>query len=175
MTENQPVTKADVQQNVQQLLADNKQLKTQLLTAKKVIEEYKKASSEQKSLNDKLGQRVASIEMERRKDKIASILQGAYKDEEFNARVDSFAKSGLPIDEIKNIVSPLAEMLKAANEQAKTQELNAKAEELAVQKTKSASLQNKPASKVAIKNATVEEEVTEVPGWAIATNMRGVA
>lgn len=161
---NQTVSKAGP--NVNQLIADNQKLKSQLLVAKKAIEAYKQASSEQKSLNDKLGARVAGIEMERRKDKIASILQGAYKDEEFSARVDSFAKSGLPLDEIKSIVTPLAEMLKAANAQAQEQQVNAKAEELANEKVKGASL-NKPSSKVAIKNAVTEDVAPEIPSWAV--------
>lgn len=163
------------QPDINQVLSDNSKLKNQLLIAKKAIEEYKRASGEQKLLNDKLGQRVASIEMERRKDKITSILQGAYTPgEEFEKRVDTFAKSGLPIEEIQSIVGPLAEMKKASLEQAKETEINAKAEELA--KTKSASIPKSQSSKVAIKNADVQaEEVTEVPGWAIATGMRGIA
>ena len=164
MTENQTTnTKSDT--NVNQVLADNQKLKQQLLVARKAIEEYRKAGSEQKSLNDKLGARVATIEMERRKDKIANILQGAYKPEELDAKVESFARSGLPFEDIQSIVSPLAEMLKAANEQAKTQEINTKAEELA--KTKSASLKS-TISKVAIKNAaSPEKEEVEIPPWAV--------
>ncbi len=170
MTENQQSNNTKSDTNVNQVLADNQKLKSQLLVAKKAIEEYRKAGSEQKSLNDKLGARVASIEMERRKDKIANILTGAYKPEELDAKVESFAKSGLPFEEIHSIVSPLAEMLKAANEQAKTTEINTKAEELA--KTKSASLPRSQSSKVAIKNAATpaeEQTQTEIPAWAIVS------
>jgi len=165
LTENtQNNTKSDT--NVNQVLADNQKLKQQLMIAKKAIEEYKKAGSEQKSLNEKLGQRVASIEMERRKDKIANILQGAYTPEEFDARVDTFAKSALPFEEIQSIVGPLAEMRKAAANIAKETEINTKAEEIA--KTKNASLKS-TVSKVAIKNAAApeEEKTTEIPPWAI--------
>jgi hypothetical protein len=167
LTENQQ-SNTKQPDNVNQVLADNQKLKSQLMIAKKAIEEYKKSGSEQKSLNDKLGARVASIEMERRKDKIANILTGAYKPEELDAKVESFAKSGLPFEEIHSIVSPLAEMLKAANEQAKSTEINTKAEELA--KVKSASLPRSQSSKVAIKNAATpaeEETHTEIPAWAV--------
>ena len=171
MTENQQNNNAKPDNvNVDQVLADNKTLKTQLLTAKKVIEEYKKSATEQKTLNDKLGQRVASIEFERRKDKIQNILQGAYKEEELNARVESLAKSTIPFEEIQSIVGPLAEMRKATVEQAKAVEINQKAEELA--KTKSASIKQVSQStpKVAIKNAAApEEEKPEVPAWAIVS------
>ena len=171
MTENQPNNNAKPETvNVDQVLADNKTLKTQLMTAKKIIDEYKKSATEQKTLNDKLGQRVASIEFERRKDKIANILQGAYKEDELNARVESLAKSTIPFEEIQSIVGPLAEMRKATVEQAKEAEINEKAEEIA--KTKSASIEqvSQTVSKVAIKNAaTPEEEKTEIPAWAIVS------
>jgi len=171
LTENQPNNNAKPETvNVDQVLADNKTLKTQLMTAKKIIDEYKKSATEQKTLNDKLGQRVASIEFERRKDKIANILQGAYKEDELNARVESLAKSTIPFEEIQSIVGPLAEMRKATVEQAKEAEINEKAEEIA--KTKSASIEqvSQTVSKVAIKNAaTPEEEKTEIPAWAIVS------
>jgi len=171
LTENQPNNNAKPETvNVDQVLADNKTLKTQLMTAKKIIDEYKKSATEQKTLNDKLGQRVASIEFERRKDKIANILQGAYKEDELNARVESLAKSTIPFEEIQSIVGPLAEMRKATVEQAKEAEINEKAEEIA--KTKSASIKqvSQTVSKVAIKNAaTPEEEKTEIPAWAIVS------
>jgi len=171
LTENQQNNNAKPDNvNVDQVLADNKTLKTQLLTAKKVIEEYKKSATEQKTLNDKLGQRVASVDFERRKDKNQNILQGAYKEDELNARVESLAKSTIPFEEIQSIVGPLAEMRKATVEQAKAVEINQKAEELA--KTKSASIKQVSQStpKVAIKNAAAtEEEKPEVPAWAIVS------
>jgi hypothetical protein len=151
------------------VLQENSKLKQMLLTAKKSIEEHREAAKQEKSLNEKLSSRVASIEMERRKERIATILQGAYKEEDTAAKIDSLAKSGLPFEEIQNIVNPLVEMRNAVQEQAKTAEINEKAEKLA--QTKSASIpKSQSTSKVAIKNAaTPAEEVTEIPGWAIVS------
>jgi hypothetical protein len=150
------------------VLKENQKLKSLLLTAKKSIEEHRDTVNVEKSLNEKLSSRVAAIEMERRKERIASILAGAYKEEDKDAKIDSFAKSGLPIEEIQNLVNPLVEMRNAVQEQAKAAEINEKAEELA--KTKSASLPRSQSSKVAIKNAaTPSEEVTEIPAWAVVS------
>jgi hypothetical protein len=163
-------TSTNVKPTFESILQENQKLKQMLLTAKKSIEEHREAAKQEKSLNEKLSSRVASIEMERRKERIATILQGAYKEEDTAAKIDSLAKSGLPFEEIQNIVNPLVEMRNAVQEQAKTAEINEKAEELA--KTKSASIPNtkSQSSKVAIKNATVpEEERTEVPAWAIVS------
>lgn len=147
---------------------ENQKLKQLLLTAKKSIEEHRKTVDTEKSLNEKLSSRVASIEMERRKERIASILQGAYKEEDTAAKIESFAKSSLPFEDIVNIVNPLVEMRNAASEQAKNVEINEKAEELA--KTKSASLPKSQSSKVAIKNAaSPAEEEPQVPAWAVVS------
>jgi hypothetical protein len=146
---------------------ENQKLKSLLLTAKKSIEEHRNTVNVEKSLNEKLSSRVAAIEMERRKERIAATLQGVYKPEDTDAKIEAFAKSALPIDEIQSLVNPLVEMRNAVQEQAKAAEINEKAEELA--KTKSASIP-KSQSKVAIKNAaTPSEEVTEVPAWAIVS------
>ena len=163
-------TSTNVKPTFETILQENQKLKQMLLTAKKSIEEHREAAKQEKSLNEKLSSRVASIEMERRKERIATILQGAYKEEDTAAKIDSLAKSGLPFEEIQNIVNPLVEMRNAVQEQAKTAEINEKAEELA--KTKSASIPNtkSQSSKVAIKNAaTPAEEVTEIPAWAIVS------
>lgn len=55
----------------------------------------------------KLAIRVAALEMNNRMDKIAVILQDAYKGDELHEKVESFAKSALPYDTIHDIVTSL--------------------------------------------------------------------
>lgn len=164
----------DVKQpSLDSVLKENSKLKSMLLTAKKLLEEKTKAVEGATSLNKELSTRVANIEMERRKETIATVLKGAYVDEESTAKnLESFAKSNMSVDEIKTFVTPLIELrtatVNATTEQAKQAEINTKAEELA--KVKSASVhKSQPTSKVAIKNAAVptEEVETEIPAWAV--------
>jgi hypothetical protein len=164
--------------NVEQLNKENEKLRNSLKIAKESIEEFKKTNEKEKSLNEKLSNRVAAIEMERRKERIASILSGAYKTEELDAKIESFAKSGLPIEEIDAIVTPLKESAKAAVEakQAETQKVEA-AETAAKNASKQVTI-NKHETKVAMKNAAVEPQEAEVPAWLLTydhINNKGVA
>lgn len=162
MAENQTKTASD-----SKLLKENQELKKMLLTAKTALEEHKKSGKQKDTVIETLTSKVANIEKERREERIASILQGAYKDEELKEQIESFAKSGMVFEAIEKAVLPLkvANKVAAEQEQAKTTEaqVNEKAAELA----KSASKNTKNESKVAIKNAAVTHEPAEnpVPAW----------
>ena len=149
--------------NVGELQAkDNEisKLKGLLFTAKKSIEALKKKNEDEEDKNAKLSSRVAAIEMERRKERISSILQGAYNEEEQTAMVDSFSKSGLPVEEIQKIVAPIIASNKQAAEQAEQvkqqEEVDKQAQELAKSASKLQTQTNTQQSKVALKNANTE-------------------
>lgn len=85
-------------------------LKQMLLTAKNVIDEKRKECNQELSkeeLTDRLASRVASIEMEQRKERIAVIIGGLYRKKKVVDRIDDFARSGLPLESIDKIVAPL--------------------------------------------------------------------
>lgn len=147
MTENKP--------NLDAVLQEKAVLEKKLKVAIKSIEEYRKALGAQKSINEKLSGRVASIELERRKEKIQGILQGAYKEEELTKMIESYAKSGMTIEDIQvanNALVNANNALKAAS---------------------AASIKDKEAlkasnTKVVIKNAARDEErQSEKPAYLV--------
>lgn len=161
-----------------QLLKENAQLKKLLLTANTALKEHQKADKAKDATIETLTSKVASIERERREEKIASILQGAYADEELKEQIENFAKSGMTFEAIQKAIAPLSAAKKKMKDDEEEQDKEAKINEKAVELAKSASVKQPThgTNKVAIKNAVVEEEqpVNEVPSWAIATGMRGI-
>ena len=155
-----------------QLLKENAQLKKLLLTANTALKEHQKADKAKDATIETLTGKVASIEKERREEKIASILQGAYADEEFKEQVENFAKSGMSFESIQKAIAPLSAAKKKMEDDEDEKEKDAKVEERAKELAKSASVKSHT-SKVAIKNAIVDELPTEVPAWAQVTG--GVA
>ena len=156
-------------------LKENEKLKAALNLAKKAIDEHKKIAETQKSEAQKLGARMAAIEMERRTEKIADVIKSAYKDEDLSKSLETFAKSSLPVEEIESLVKPLIANNQAAAEAATESKIQEEAEKKAVvladAALKQASTNKKHEPKVAIKNAAVEEEkeVNEIPAWARVT------
>ena len=99
-----------------ELMLENKQLKQLLINENENLQEHKKHNNEiehekeHKALGATirfLTEKVAMIEKERREEKIASILQGAYADEEFKEQVENFAKSGMTFEAIHKTIEPL--------------------------------------------------------------------
>lgn len=148
MTENQV--------NLDAVLQEKAVLERKLKVATKSIEEYKKAYGAQKSLNEKLSGKVASIELERRKERIQTILQGAYKEEELPKMVESYAKSGMTIEDIQSANNALINANNAL-----------KAASAASQKDKEALKASN--TKVVIKNAAKAEEQqqSEKPAYLV--------
>lgn len=153
------------QPDVNKVLQENEKLKQQLLIAKKSNEEHIKQSEEQKKLNDKLSTRVANIEMERRKERIANILQAKYEDEELTSNVEIFAKSGLPVEDIAKLVSA-ADKKKKKDNGDKEDEDDSQMSDASVKTppVKNAAIKQ-ILPKVAMKNASIESTVPEKPAW----------
>jgi hypothetical protein len=129
------------------VLAENEKLKQKLLIATKANEEHVK-------VNESLSQRVGSLEQERRKDQISTILSAAeFEQDGFSDKVNSLAKSSLPIEEINSIFKPLVE--------AKSKVKSAAVEP----STKTEYVE----SKVSMKNASTQPDSNNgKPAWLIA-------
>jgi DNA-binding SARP family transcriptional activator len=153
-----------------QLLKENAQLKKLLLTAQTALKEHQKADKAKDATIETLTGKVASIERERREEKIASILQGAYADAELKEQIENFAKSGMTFEAIEKAVAPLSAAKKKLKQEEDEQDKEAKINEKAAELAKNASVgKSYGSNKVAIKNAVVEDTPSEpeVPAWAV--------
>ena len=137
------------------LEAANKQieaLKTKLQIAMK-------ASEEKDTVNSDLAKRMAALETEMRRDKVASILKTAKIEDGFEDRLNNLSKSNLPIEEISLIYKPHLEAIKSASVESA---VNKDAPERKVQYVE---------SKVSMKNASVEPQPSnEPPAWLATRN-----
>jgi len=75
------------------------------------------ANQEIQNVNDNLAKRMDAMELEKKREKIVSIVQeAAYEDME--AKIDDFIQSGLPLERISGIVAPMVKANKAKTKQA---------------------------------------------------------
>jgi hypothetical protein len=134
-------------------LAENEKLKQKLLIANEAIKEHTK-------VNENLSARVGSLEQERRKDQISTILSAAeFEQDGFQDKVNSLAKSSLPIEEIHSIFKPLVE----AKSKVKSAAMGGAGAGGAEPKTEYVE------SKVSMKNASLEPNNNNgKPAWLIA-------
>ena len=150
-----------------QILKENAQLKKLLLTANTALKEHQKTDKAKDATIETLTSKVANIEKERREEKIASILQGAYTNEELKEQIENFAKSGMTFEAIEKAIAPLSAAKKKMEDDKEEEEKDAEVQKAAKELVKSASTGNHT-SKVAIKNAVTEElSQPEIPAWAI--------
>lgn len=99
------------------LMEDNRRLKQLLISANTALKEHHKNYDNQtehershNALSDTIATltgKVANIEKERREEKIASLLQGAYNEDELKRHILKFARSGMLIEDISKAVAPL--------------------------------------------------------------------
>jgi len=120
------------------------------------------SNKEKDSVNSDLAKRMAALETEHRRDKVAAILSaaGIVEKEGFDERVSSLAKSNLPLEEIHSIYQPYVEAknaglnLKGASNTTQTEQATGKKEVQYVE------------SKVTMKNAATEAAaVNQKPAW----------
>lgn len=90
---------------------ENQYLKKLLLNANECLKEHKEPDEHENIGLHKavefLTDKVATIEKERREEKIASILQGAYSEKNIKDAIECFAKSGMIYEDIHKAVEPL--------------------------------------------------------------------
>jgi hypothetical protein len=117
-----------------------------------------KANEEKDSVNSDLAKRMAALETEMRRDKVAAILSAAEIKEGFEDRVASLAKSNLPIEEIASIYKPYleAKSVKSASVDSSNNNNNRQEPPGKVQYVE---------SKVSMKNAAVETATHSKPAW----------
>jgi septal ring factor EnvC (AmiA/AmiB activator) len=143
------------------LINEIKSLQTENTTLQAKIKISEAANKEIQEANKTLATRVEAIELESRKDKIASIVRGAYDESTIDERVQDLVKSNLPLDKISEIVAPL---IKAANSDTKHHKTKQAA---ATMVTGTGSTNNlEYSSTVAIKNAQEESSNKTKPAWA---------
>lgn len=120
-----------------------------------------KANEEKDSVNSDLAKRMAALETEMRRDKVAAILSAAEIKEGFEDRVASLSKSNLPIEEIQSIYKPYLEAKSVKS--ASVENSNSNKQEPKIQYVE---------SKVSMKNASVESQQpsNEVPAWLATRN-----
>jgi len=65
------------------------------------------ANTEIQNVNDVLAKRMDAMEQEKKREKVASIVQGAYDDNDVEARIDDLIKSGMSLEGISKLVAPI--------------------------------------------------------------------
>jgi hypothetical protein len=120
------------------------------------------SNKEKDSVNSDLAKRMAALETEHRRDKVAAILSAAgISQEGFDERVDSLAKSNLPLAEIHSIYQPYVEAKNAGLNLKGASNSNTSPTEQATNKKEVQYVE----SKVTMKNAAAEVPQNAKPAW----------
>jgi len=135
---------------IEELEKQNADLQKQLKQAIAQKDSAEAINKELQNLNDGHSKRIEALEQSERRKDVAAVLQGAFDENVFDEKVKFYVKTGLPISEIAEAVSPL----KASRARV----------------TKQASVNgnsNNYSSTVAIQNeGTTVPEKKEIPAWA---------